>query len=176
MAFPNTPKDFERVKPNFHGSLCDEIAKLGQFDFLLAAFLQFITDGCSFTEEFKAELCDNDCEATTTTTTVCIFDETTTTTSTTTECVPLDPPVLTLDSAAENNVQLSWTNVTGVFQWRIYRNVNGGSYVLYETEIAGNLDYTDTDAPAGSDYGYKVQACNESCGCSGDSNVVTAEL
>lgn len=174
MAFPNTPKDFEKVKPNFHGSLCDEIAKLGQFDFLIAAFLNFITDGCSFTEEFKAELCDHSCETTTTTTTECIFAETTTTT--TTECVPLDPPVLTLDSAAEDNVQISWTNVSGVFQWRIYRSVNGGAYALYETETAEILDYTDIDAPAGSDYSYKVQACNEACGCSADSNVVTAEL
>jgi hypothetical protein len=182
--FPITPKSLERVTPRIHGSLCDEISKLGQFDILVKSFMSYITDGCVFTEEFKSELCDNDCNSTTTTTTVCLFGETTaettttpSTTSTTTACPPPDAPVLVLSSAAENDVQLSFTSNTSEI-WRVYRSVDGGAYAFYDFAAGGTGSgtYTDTDAPAGASYSYKVTSYTEACGESSFSNIVTANL
>lgn len=80
VKFPVLPKDLKTILPKFHGSLCDEIAKMGQFDILIKSFSLFVSDGCNFTDGFKSVLCNARCETTTTTTT-CIFPETTSTTT-----------------------------------------------------------------------------------------------
>lgn len=177
ITFPVVPQNFADVSPKYHGSLCDEITKLGQFDILLAALMNFVTDGCNLSEGFQSMLCDNDCETTTTTTTVCLFGEaTTTTTSTTTLCAPPEAPVLTLDLEEADNNQMSWADIPEAEQYKVYRSVDGGAYSLLANKAGFENDHTDNDCPTGHTYDYKITACDEACGCSEYSNIIETEV
>lgn len=93
---------------------------------------------------------------------------------------PDAPPNLTVDEVADApSVALSWSDVSGEDEYRIYRATSPGSvvgdYTQIDTVAADTTTYTDTTVSLNTRYYYRVTAYNTSTGESSPSNEVRAE-
>ena len=60
-----------------------------------------------------------------------------------------------------NGIQIYWTPVTGVGNYRVFRKVGNGSYA-FVADVKGATTYKDTNVAAGKTYTYTVQCRNGS--------------
>ena len=73
------------------------------------------------------------------------------------------------------SISLSWTNSTGATHYAVQRSTNGSSYVSLTTNTTENY-YTDTAITVGSNYAYRVYACDTSNGCSATASISNTVL
>lgn len=138
MPSPIAPSDLEKVEPRIHGAFCDEVSKLGQFDILVASFMEYVTDGCSYTEDFKADLAESDCANTTTTTTAeCDFESETTTSTSTAEA-----ETTTSTSTAEAATTTT-TSACAIITSHSFETQTASAPYPYEVVIADVVDPVD---------------------------------
>ena len=87
---------------------------------------------------------------------------------------PGAPSGLTATAMSTGRIDLAWDAAPGVVSgYRIERRTGSGAFALVATVGAGTRTYQDTGLEAGTQYGYRVQACNGS-GCSPFSSEATA--
>lgn len=72
----------------------------------------------------------------------------------------LDKVVITSAKADGSENSLSWKEVGGAAFYRVYRSVNGGSYV--KVQDTTSLSYLDKDVKSGSKASYKIRAFKNS--------------
>ena len=95
--------------------------------------------------------------------------------SATTVVVPPAPPTNLAATAEDHDrIQLSWTDASpDETEFRIERQVGGGSWAEWATVAAGTTSRLDQSVVGSTSYGYRIRSCN-SAGCSGYSNVASA--
>ncbi len=88
---------------------------------------------------------------------------------------PSAPSGLSATPASATQVDLSWTAPASgpVVNYRIERQDPGGSFQEIALVPAGTTTYSSTGLSGGTQYNYRVRACNQG-GCSGYSNAATA--
>lgn len=90
--------------------------------------------------------------------------------------ISLGPPTINVSNLSGGlsggpSIKLTYTAGNGTYR-KIYRKINNGSYVLYDT-TTNNSTYTDNNVSAGNTYYYKLQEAN-SCGdATGYSNEIS---
>jgi hypothetical protein len=94
--------------------------------------------------------------------------------ATTGVAAPGPPSGLQATAVSQSQVNLAWTASTGTVEtYRIERRTASGSFAVIATVGGGTLAHQDTGLDAGTEYTYRVEACN-AAGCSGYSNEASA--
>jgi fibronectin type 3 domain-containing protein len=77
------------------------------------------------------------------------------------------------DTACDG-VHVSWNAVSGATAYEVYRKQVGSGQPYQLLYTTGSASYNDDEAVAGTEYNYKIKACNTS-GCSALSDKVTGK-
>ncbi|MCD8154594.1 MAG: Ig-like domain-containing protein, partial [Clostridiales bacterium] len=73
--------------------------------------------------------------------------------------VTLATPTLQVSSSSYNQVELSWTQVSGCEGYLVYRKVSGGSWTrIAKAAGTSTLTYTDSSVTVGTTYSYRIRA------------------
>lgn len=91
-----------------------------------------------------------------------------------TECKYVAPPVLTASDSTNNSVKLSWSKISDVSSYRIYRKTPGKSFSLLASTTKNS--YTDKTAKPGNTYAYCIKAVLTDKTVSGTSNGVNIRI
>jgi hypothetical protein len=94
--------------------------------------------------------------------------------ATTHQVPPGAPSNLQANAVSSSQINLSWTAASGTVElYRIERRTGGGAFAVIDSVGGGTLNYQDTGLAVGTQYTYRVVACNEA-GCSAPSNEASA--